>query len=243
MRESCGSAVALGAAELDPELAEPLRALVAGSGGTAHRLRLERDVTQLLGRVWPAVVEFVRSGTPIPDEALSLLAEAADALAAGGVSRQSLVRLTRQLAALAASKLAALGADAAEAGGRALVATHDLVSALLSGVLPDRPSHDAHPLDPLDPLERDILVLVAAGSSTVEIARALHYSRQAVSYHLGRLMTRFGVRNRTALVAFAYEHGLLDRRAARVVGAAFPRAVSAVPVRPDRPARSGSARA
>jgi DNA-binding CsgD family transcriptional regulator len=55
----------------------------------------------------------------------------------------------------------------------------------------------------------DILRMVAEGHTNVEIAKALHLSRQAVNYHVGRLMRALGASNRTALVARAYQRGLL----------------------------------
>lgn len=55
----------------------------------------------------------------------------------------------------------------------------------------------------------DILRMVAEGRTNVEIAGALHLSRQAVNYHVGRLMRALGASNRTALVARAYQRGLL----------------------------------
>lgn len=201
--------------DIEAELANQLRALAEKWPIAAHRAAVERDVVDVLGEVWPAVREFVLYGRPIPEEVLSLVARTADTLVAAGVPRRTLVKITRRYAAIAANQLVALGAehgsDTAEVSGRAVVATHDVVSALLTDVLPGQgePVVGTHSIDGL---ERSILVMIARGLSTVEIANALHYSRQAVSYHLGRLMTRFKVRNRTALVAFAYEQGLLDRR-------------------------------
>ena len=69
--------------------------------------------------------------------------------------------------------------------------------------------------DDLDPGElrrpgADILRMVAEGRTNVEIASALHLSRQAVNYHVGRLMRALGASNRTALVARAYQRGLLE---------------------------------
>lgn len=55
----------------------------------------------------------------------------------------------------------------------------------------------------------DILRMVAEGRTNVEIAAALYLSRQAVNYHVGRLMRSLGAANRTALVSRAYQEGLL----------------------------------
>lgn len=52
--------------------------------------------------------------------------------------------------------------------------------------------------------EARVLELVAVGLSTQQIAERLHVSRQAITYHIGNLLGRFGCENRTGLVARAY---------------------------------------
>lgn len=79
----------------------------------------------------------------------------------------------------------------------------------LPAVLPSGGAGPVCPGAPRMTLEWEILDGLARGQSSAELADRLHYSRQAISYHLGRLMTRCGVRNRTALVAWAYEMRLL----------------------------------
>jgi hypothetical protein len=75
--------------------------------------------------------EFVLTGKPMPEEVLSLVSAAAD-----GIPRRTLVKITRRFAAIAARKLVSLrverGADSAALSGRALVATHDVVSVVLT---------------------------------------------------------------------------------------------------------------
>lgn len=61
----------------------------------------------------------------------------------------------------------------------------------------------------VDPQEQEILRLVADGRSNAEIAEATHYSRQAVVWHLSRLMRRWRAPNRAALVAAAFANGVL----------------------------------
>ncbi len=67
------------------------------------------------------------------------------------------------------------------------------------------------PEEDLEPQDRDMLGLLACGRSTAEIARATAYSPQAVAWRLGRLMRRWDVTNRPALVAAAYDRGVLSR--------------------------------
>jgi DNA-binding CsgD family transcriptional regulator len=59
---------------------------------------------------------------------------------------------------------------------------------------------------------RDARILegVASGASSVQLAASLFLSRQGVEYHIGRLLRRFRVPNRTALVGRAYSLGIFD---------------------------------
>ncbi len=57
--------------------------------------------------------------------------------------------------------------------------------------------------------EADVLVLLAAGLSTGDIARRLYVSCQAVTYHVGNLLGKLQCENRTGLVARAFVLGLL----------------------------------
>ena len=60
----------------------------------------------------------------------------------------------------------------------------------------------------LTPLEALILEGLAAGVPTAELAQRAHLSRQGVEYHVGALVRRFGVPNRTALVARTHAAGM-----------------------------------
>jgi DNA-binding CsgD family transcriptional regulator len=59
---------------------------------------------------------------------------------------------------------------------------------------------------------RDAGVLegVASGASSVQLAASLFLSRQGVEYYVGRLLRKFRVPNRTALVGRAYSMGIFD---------------------------------
>lgn len=58
---------------------------------------------------------------------------------------------------------------------------------------------------------RELAVLrqLAAGSSTAEIAAALHYSERTVKHIVHEVIVRHGLRNRVHAVAFALRQGLL----------------------------------
>ncbi|WP_234545046.1 helix-turn-helix transcriptional regulator [Streptomyces shenzhenensis] len=57
--------------------------------------------------------------------------------------------------------------------------------------------------------ELEVLRQLAEGSSTAEIAAALHYSERTVKYVIHEVIVRHGLRNRVHAVAFALRQGLL----------------------------------
>jgi DNA-binding NarL/FixJ family response regulator len=62
---------------------------------------------------------------------------------------------------------------------------------------------------PLSPREREVLELVASGSTNPEIAAALHLSTHTVKEHTSALYKKLDVRNRAEAVAEAQRLGLL----------------------------------
>ncbi|MET8812037.1 response regulator transcription factor [Streptomyces sp. NPDC004549] len=65
--------------------------------------------------------------------------------------------------------------------------------------------------EPLSAREREVLALVARGTSNREIARELFISEATVKTHLTHLYTKLGVKDRAAAVAAAYERGILGQ--------------------------------
>ncbi|MFF3710127.1 response regulator [Streptomyces phaeochromogenes] len=63
--------------------------------------------------------------------------------------------------------------------------------------------------EPLSAREREVLTLVAKGTSNREIARELFISEATVKTHLTHLYTKLGVKDRAAAVATAYDRGIL----------------------------------
>ncbi|MGW7231333.1 response regulator [Streptomyces cyaneofuscatus] len=57
--------------------------------------------------------------------------------------------------------------------------------------------------------ETEVLSLVAAGLSNAEIAGQLILAEQTVKTHVGRILVKLGVRDRTQAAVFAYESGLI----------------------------------
>jgi DNA-binding NarL/FixJ family response regulator len=63
-----------------------------------------------------------------------------------------------------------------------------------------------NPMETLSARERQVLHRIVAGASSAEIAAHLFLSRKTVDTYRGRLMTKLGVGNRSALIRLAIEH-------------------------------------
>ena len=91
----------------------------------------------------------------------------------------------------------------------------ECLAALGSGVKPGsgstRPSFGATPGRPvLSSRELQVLRLLAAGASNPDIGKNLYISRRTVEHHVEHILRKLGVSSRTAAVAYALTHGLLN---------------------------------
>ncbi|MQA95323.1 MAG: response regulator [Streptosporangiales bacterium] len=96
------------------------------------------------------------------------------------------------------------------AGGDALLApsvTRRLIAGFARRQRHERPQSEAAAT--LTPREADVLRLVARGMSNAEIAAELVVAEQTVKTHVGRILMKLGLRDRTQAVVFAYENGIV----------------------------------
>lgn len=64
-------------------------------------------------------------------------------------------------------------------------------------------------LEELTPREHEVLELIATGRTNAEIARHLVLSEVTVKTHVGRILTKLDLRDRTQAVILAYERGVV----------------------------------
>ncbi|MFF4737939.1 response regulator [Streptomyces sp. NPDC001262] len=105
-----------------------------------------------------------------------------------------------------------LGAIRSVHSGDAVVAP-STTRRLLDRFTPMLPSTVKEPtsaeLGRLTDREREVMLLVAQGLSNGEIAARLVLSEATVKTHVGRILTKLGLRDRVQVVVMAYESGLV----------------------------------
>lgn len=100
------------------------------------------------------------------------------------------------------------------AGGDALLSpelTRRLIAefARLSPAPGAAPAREGAPVTGLTARETEVLVRVAEGLSNAEIARVLVVAEETVKTHVGRILHKLGLRDRTQAAVFAFESGLV----------------------------------
>jgi two-component system, NarL family, response regulator LiaR len=71
---------------------------------------------------------------------------------------------------------------------------------------------EEEPLDRLTPREREVLQLIGRGFPNKQIARELDVSERTVKTHVGHVLAKLGVADRTQAAVLAVRAGLVDRR-------------------------------
>lgn len=77
---------------------------------------------------------------------------------------------------------------------------------------PKQPSAGGTPLDTLSEREREVLVLVAEGHTSQQIADRLFLSVKTIESYRSRLMAKLGLKNRAELTRLAFDAGLVGNR-------------------------------
>ncbi len=70
-------------------------------------------------------------------------------------------------------------------------------------------ARDATRLELLSERELDVLKLIARGATNHEIASTLFVAEATVKTHIGSIFGKLGVRDRAAVIVFAYDHGVV----------------------------------
>ncbi|MFD5089744.1 response regulator [Amycolatopsis thailandensis] len=110
--------------------------------------------------------------------------------------------------ALAPDLLSGVRVVAAGEATLAPTVTRRLLDRVVTG-LPAPPPDDRIAL--LTGRENEVLHQLARGLSNAEIAEKLFLSPGTVKTHVGRILTKLGLRDRVQAVVFAYESGLISR--------------------------------
>jgi DNA-binding NarL/FixJ family response regulator len=76
--------------------------------------------------------------------------------------------------------------------------------------LPASSPDASHEVDQLTDRELEVLRLMARGFSNAEIAAALFVATTTVKTHVGRVLTKLGLRDRVQAVVWAYDHGVVE---------------------------------
>jgi NarL family two-component system response regulator LiaR len=95
---------------------------------------------------------------------------------------------------------------------RAANAGEALLDPHVAARLVDALAGEKEPLDRLTPREREVLQLIGRGFSNKRIAQELRLSEKTVKTHVGHVLAKLGVGDRTQAAVFAVRAGLIDQR-------------------------------
>ena len=102
----------------------------------------------------------------------------------------------------------------------------DLIRQVTASPTATDPAPSASPA-PLTPRERSIVELLGRGLSNAEIAAELHLAEPTVKANLGRVIAKWGVRDRIQVLVHAVSHGIIEigahERGGEAATAARPR--------------------
>ena len=95
---------------------------------------------------------------------------------------------------------------------RAAHAGEALLDPVVAARLVETLARDSEPIDRLTPREREVLVLIGRGFPNKLIARELSLSEKTVKTHVGHVLAKLGVTDRTQAAVVAVRAGLVEER-------------------------------
>ena len=95
---------------------------------------------------------------------------------------------------------------------RAADAGEAVLDPLVAARLLEELARDSEPLDRLTPREREVLVLLGRGFPNKRIAQDLRLSEKTVKTHVGHVLAKLGVTDRTQAAVVAVRAGLVEPR-------------------------------
>jgi len=95
---------------------------------------------------------------------------------------------------------------------RAAEAGEAVLDPVVAARLLEELARDTEPLDRLTPREREVLVLLGRGFPNKRIAQDLRLSEKTVKTHVGHVLAKLGVTDRTQAAVVAVRAGLVDPR-------------------------------
>jgi two-component system, NarL family, response regulator LiaR len=95
---------------------------------------------------------------------------------------------------------------------RAAHAGEAVLDPVVAARLLEELARDVEPLDRLTPREREVLVLLGRGFPNKRIAQELRLSEKTVKTHVGHVLAKLGVTDRTQAAVVAVRAGLVEQR-------------------------------
>jgi NarL family two-component system response regulator LiaR len=93
---------------------------------------------------------------------------------------------------------------------RAAHAGEAMLDPVVAARLIEELARDSEPLDRLTPREREVLVLLGRGFPNKRIAQELRLSEKTVKTHVGHVLAKLGVADRTQAAVVAVRAGLVE---------------------------------
>ena len=199
--------------EISDEIADEIVDVVVEATPERFEVMIEEETRPIINELVPATLECIASGSTPEEEDLDLIRQSDHRTIKEGLPPSAVLNMIRA-SVVRFTSIALRHATPADTAsvitvmGRSAALTHIYATTYISGVegrsrcRPEWWSEQPR-------VTKQSLKLLSEGHSTCEIAEELCYSEQAISYHIGNLMRRFGCVNRTEMVSRAHEAGVL----------------------------------